>query len=154
MDERRAFVEEFGVMMDHMGSTRMLGRVWGALMVADPPEMSAEELAEFLQASRGSISHATRQLIELGIIQRVSRPGVRRDYFRFRENAWTSAYLNQMRSLDQLVETFRRGLASIEGASPEAQVPLRDAIDFYQFWKQEYSSLMERWIAYREAARV
>lgn len=150
MDKRRAFVEEFGVMMDHMGSTRMLGRVWGALMVADPPEMSAEELAEFLQASRGSISHATRQLIELGIIQRVSRPGVRRDYFRIRDNAWTAAYMNQMRSIDQLVEMFNRGLASLDGASPEAQVSLRDAIGFYEFMKQEYSMLMERWIAYKE----
>ena len=154
MDERREFVEEFGVMMDHMGSTRMLGRVWGALMVADPPEMSAEELAEFLQASRGSISHATRQLIELGIIQRVSRPGVRRDYFRIRENAWNATYLSQMRSIDHLVELFYRGLASLDEASPEAQVAIRDAIDFYEFMKQEYSTLMERWIAYREHARV
>lgn len=150
MDERRVFVEEFGVMMDRMGSTRMLGRVWGALMVADPPEMSAEELAEFLQASRGSISHATRQLVELGIIRRVSRPGVRRDYFRIRENAWTAAYHNQMRSIDQLVEMFNRGLASIEGASPEAQEPLRDAIGFYEFMKREYSALMERWNEYKE----
>jgi DNA-binding transcriptional regulator GbsR (MarR family) len=150
MDERRAFVEEFGVMMDHMGSTRMLGRVWGALMVADPPEMSAEELAEFLQASRGSISHATRQMIELGIIQRVSKPGIRRDYFRIRENAWSAAYRNQMRSMDQLVELFKRGLASIDDASAEAQGPLRDAIDFYEFMKQEYSRLMERWNEYKE----
>jgi DNA-binding transcriptional regulator GbsR (MarR family) len=151
---RREFVEEFGVMMDHMGSTRMLGRVWGALMVADPPELSAEELAEFLQASRGSISHATRQLIELGLIQRVSKPGVRRDYFRMRENAWAKAYLNQMRSLDLLVELFRQGLNSMEDASPEAQASLREAIDFYQFWQQEYTSLLERWNAYRETARV
>ena len=55
-----------------------------------------------------------------------------------------------MRSMDQLVEMFRRGLASIDDASAEAQAPLRDAIDFYEFMKQEYSALMERWNAYKE----
>jgi DNA-binding transcriptional regulator GbsR (MarR family) len=153
-DGRREFVEEFGVMMDHMGSTRMLGRVWGALLVADPPQMSAEELAEFLQASRGSISHATRQLIELGLIQRVGKPGVRRDFFRVRENAWTAAYLNQMRALDHMVALLKQGFASMEGASPEAQVALRDAIDFYEFWQKESLSLVQRWAEYRENARV
>ena len=32
--DRRAFVEEYGVMFEQLGSTRMLGRVWAALMVA------------------------------------------------------------------------------------------------------------------------
>lgn len=151
--ERRAFVEEYGIMFEQMGSTRMLGRVWGALMVADPPEMTAEELADYLHASRGSISHATRQLIDLGVVRRVNKPGVRRDYYRVPKDAWARAYLTKMRSFDHIMDLFTRGLASMEDASPEAQVSLRDAISFYEFWQTEVTGLMERWNAYREQSR-
>lgn len=149
-EERRAFVEEFGVMFERMGSTRMLGRVWGALMVADPPEMTAEELADYLKASRGSISHATRQLIEIGVVQRVNRPGERRDYYRVPKDAWPRAYFTKMRAFGEIVAIFERGLAAMADASPEAQVPIQETLDFYAFWQREVEQLLERWIEYKE----
>lgn len=149
-DERRAFVEEYGVTFEQMGSTRMLGRVWAALMVADPPEMTAEELAGYLKASRGSISHATRQLIELGVVQRVNKPGIRKDYYRVPRDAWGLAFMMKMQSFDHLLALFRRGLEAMDGTSEEAQLPLRDAIDFYEFWQQEMSLLPEKWKTYKE----
>jgi DNA-binding transcriptional regulator GbsR (MarR family) len=54
------------------------------------------ELADMLQASRGSISQATRTLVQTGIIQRVSRPGERRDYFRVRRGTWMELTRQQM----------------------------------------------------------
>jgi DNA-binding transcriptional regulator GbsR (MarR family) len=149
-DERRAFVEEFGVMFEQMGSTRMLGRVWGALMVADPPEMTAEELAGYLTASRGSISHATRQLIDLGVVQRMNKPGVRRDYYRVPKDAWPRAYFQKMKAFDHILDLFHRGLASMEDATPEAQAPIRETIRFYAFWQHEVETLLERWNEYKE----
>lgn len=151
MDQkRRAFVEEFGVMFERMGSTRMLGRVWGALMVADPPEMTAEELADYLKASRGSISHATRQLIDIGVVQRVNRPGERRDYYRVPKDAWPRAYFTKMRAFEDIVALFERGLDAMGDASPEAQAPLRETLVFYTFWQREVETLLERWNEYKE----
>lgn len=49
----------------------MVGRALGWLLVCEPPEQSAAELAETLQASKGSISTATRVLLRLGFIERV-----------------------------------------------------------------------------------
>lgn len=153
-EERRAFVEEYGVMFEQMGSTRMLGRVWAALMVADPPEMTAEELAHYLKASRGSISHATRQLIDLGVVQRVNKPGIRKDFYRVPRHAWGLAFMTKMRSFDHLLALFKRGLDAMDGASEDAQASLRDAIEFYEFWQQEMSQLPERWKQYKEGIRV
>lgn len=152
--ERRAFVEEFGVMFERMGSTRMLGRVWGALMVADPPEMAAEELADYLKASRGSISHATRQLIDLGVVQRVNRPGERRDYYRVPKDAWPRAYFTRMRTFHDIVALFQRGMDAMADASPEAQAPLRETLEFYAFWQREVEHLLERWNEYKEGIHV
>jgi len=147
-EERLAFVEDFGVMFERMGATRMLGRVWGALMVADPPEMTAEELAEFLQASRGSISQATRQLIEIGVVQRINRTGVRRDYFRVRRNAWKEAFRREQDSIAYLRELFRRGLDAMAGSSDEARQALEESIRFTEFWQAEMASIFARWDEY------
>ncbi|HLU34440.1 MAG TPA: MarR family transcriptional regulator [Thermomicrobiales bacterium] len=152
-EERHAFVEEFGVMFEQMGSTRMLGRVWAALMVADPPEMTAEELADYLQASRGSISQATRQLISLGVVQRVSKPGVRRDYYRVPTNAWPRAYFTKMKAFDDIFALFQRGRDAMADASPEAQTPIKEALLFYEFWQKEVEHLLDRWHEFKESQR-
>lgn len=151
MDEaRRSFVEEYGVMFEQMGSTRMLGRVWAVLMVSDPPEMTAEEIAEALKASRGSISHATRQLIDLGVVQRVNKPGIRKDFYRVPRDAWALAFMTKMQSFGHLLNLFKRGLDAMDGASDEAQAPLRDAIEFYEFWQREMAELPAKWKQYKE----
>ena len=78
MDQVRVerFVEELGVLLElEAGAPRMVGRVLGWLLVCEPPEQSAAELAERLQASRGSISAATRLLLRMGMIERVRTRG-------------------------------------------------------------------------------
>src|SRR5690242_7144959 len=75
-DERR-FSDELGFFWEDAGGTRMAGRVLGALLIADPPELSSSQLAEFLGVSAGSVSTATRELIRPGIVERVRIPGER-----------------------------------------------------------------------------
>ncbi len=98
-EERREYIEEFGLLFGQFGLSRMLGRVLGVLMISDPPERSAEELAEALGASRGSISQTTRSLIQMGLVQRWSRPGERRDYFRIKPGAWHEIMRREMEAL-------------------------------------------------------
>ena len=59
----------------------MAGRMWGWLLICDPPEQTAADLAEALQASRGSISGTARILSRAGMIRRTTRRGDRREYF-------------------------------------------------------------------------
>ena len=148
--ERCAFVEDFGVMFERLGSTRMLGRVWGALMVADPPELTADELADFLKASRGSISQATRQLIEIGVVRRISKPGIRRDFYKIRPNAWQEAMRREEHSVVAMQQLFKRGLAAMEGSSCEARRALEESIAFTEFWLRELDAIFERWEAHKE----
>jgi hypothetical protein len=53
-----------------------------ALVIADPPELSAEDLASGLQASQ-----ATRMLVQAGPIEHRRRRGERSDYFRVKPGA-------------------------------------------------------------------
>ena len=45
-----------------LGMTPMAGRMRGWLLICDPPEQTAAELADALQASRGAISGAADPL--------------------------------------------------------------------------------------------
>lgn len=139
------FIEEMGLALEHSGLPRMVGRVLGALLVAEPSEQSAEALMKALRASRGSISSSTRILIQTGLIERVSKPGERRDYFRTRAGAWAEITRARMASLSLFRRLGEKGLTVLEGGDPELRRGLEEMRDFYAYWEREFPSLFERW---------
>ena len=144
---KESYIEEVGLKLEQSGMTRMSGRVLGALLVADPAEKSADELAETLQASRGSISTATRYLIQLGFIERVSKPGERRDYFRNKPGAWVEMTRRSVEEARLYRELAERGLGLLESGDPEVRRGLEEMRDFYAFAEREFPSVFERWDA-------
>lgn len=146
MDEAHLhYAEDFGLLFERAGGSRMLGRVLGALLTADPPERSAEELAGELRASRGSISQATRTLVQMGMVRRVSRPGERRDYFRMQPHAWQETTRQQLALIGVFQEMAERGLKILDSEDPEARRNLEEMRDFYAFWKGELPAALGRW---------
>jgi predicted transcriptional regulator len=144
-EERSRYVEEFGLLFGQFGLSRMFGRVLSVLMISDPPERSAEELAEELGASRGSISQTTRSLIQMGLVQRWARPGERRDYFRIKPGAWYEIMRREMESLGDFRETAERGLGLLDSNDPDARRSLEEMRDFYAYWENEMPAVLERW---------
>lgn len=146
MDEvRQRYIEDFGVLFGGFGMPRMVGRTLAVLLISDPPERTAEELANLLQASRGSISQATRMLEPMGLIQRVSRRGERRDYFRVKPDAWHELMRRELESLAVFREMAEKGLELMKEADPEAKRGLREMWGLYDFWERELPSLLERY---------
>ena len=144
-EERRSYVEEFGLLFGQFGLSRMLGRVLGVLMISDPPERSAEELVEALGASRGSISQTTRSLIQMGLVQRRSKPGERRDYFRIKPGAWGGIMRREMEALGGFRETAERGLELLDSEDPGARRSLEEMRDFYAYWEKAMPAVLEQW---------
>jgi DNA-binding transcriptional regulator GbsR (MarR family) len=143
--EHTHFVEEVGLMFELVGFPRMSGRIFGWLLISDPPQQSTGELAAGLQASKGSISTMTRLLIQIGLIERVSIPGERRDYFQIKPHAWsqlTKQRIAQITSFRQLAE---KGLSLLEGSPPPLQERLQEMRDIHAFWERELPLLDERW---------
>ena len=142
--ELRHFVEEVGLVMEQLGQSRMSGRLLGWLLVCDPPHQSMAELVAALQASKASISNTTRLLIQVGLIERISLPGYRHDHYRLKPGAWiqmTKARLLQIYTIRQLAD---RGLALLEGESPQLRERLAEMHRVYAFWEQEMPPLLER----------
>lgn len=151
MDEERAnFTEDFGMFFEGFGLPRMVGRVFGALMISEEPELSAEGLAEALQASRGSISSATRTLTQMGLVQRYTRRGERRDYFRIKPGAWSEMMRQEMESIRAFRSMAERGLAIVGANEEETREKLENMLDFFAHLEREFPAIIERWQQERE----
>jgi len=147
----RQFIEEFGIVMEQTSLPRMAGRILGGLLISDSPHQSSEQLVNGLEASKGSISSMTRLLIQINLIERMSLPGVRRDYFRIRADAWHNMIRrgleDEIKMVRQLAE---RALELLADKPPRTRQWLEEMCNVYNFLEQEFPTLLERWAQQRE----
>src|SRR5437899_4176727 len=120
------FVEEMGQFLGSISMTPMAGRMWGYLLICDPPEQTAAEIAEALQASRGAISGTARLLAGPGLIRRSTKPGDRREYFSAPPEALDSMLASASAIYRQMREIAERGLAATVDRSPSARARLQE----------------------------
>src|SRR5437764_2589358 len=109
-DELVSFADELGMFYEDLGLPRAWGRVLGWLLVCDPDSQSAEDFANVLHGSRGSVSMTTRALIRGGMVERRTLRGDRRTYYRIRPESWTAVLEEQQRSTKRLRTIAERGL--------------------------------------------
>ena len=145
MNKEQRFIEEVGLFFETRGLQRMAGRVLGWLLICDPPHQSADELANALLASKGSISTTTRLLIRFGFVEKTSLPGQRRDYFVISPNCWD----NSMREAQNKITEFRilaeRGLEVLKDKDPQLKQRLETMHDMYVFFDQEWGTIVKKW---------
>jgi DNA-binding transcriptional regulator GbsR (MarR family) len=147
------FVEEVGVMFElEAGTPRMVGRILGWLMVCDPPEQSAAEMAEFLQASRGSISTATRVLLRMGLIERRRVRGERFDRFRVRPTAWDEVVWRK-EHFELPRRVMKLGLDALADEPAERRTRLEEVDGLYAWWEERIPKLHQEYLADKARAR-
>jgi DNA-binding transcriptional regulator GbsR (MarR family) len=146
------FIEEMGQFLGGYGMTPMAGRMWGWLLLCDPPEQTASEIAEALQASRGAVSGAARILTTAGFIRRTTRRGDRREYFSSPPEALDSMLSNAGVIYRRLREIAEHGLAAA-GESPGAEARLREFRDVVAFIETELPRLIARFLDDRTATQ-
>jgi DNA-binding transcriptional regulator GbsR (MarR family) len=147
------FVEEMGQVLASYGMTPMAGRMWGWLLICDPPAQTAADLAEALQASRGAISGTARILAGAGFIRRTTKRGDRREWFNAEPDALESFLRNAGRVYAQIRRIAERGLDAIAERPPEVRARLEEMRDFLAFIEQELPGIVDRFLAERHAAQ-
>jgi len=147
------FIEELAMMLELEAATpRMVGRVLGWLLVCDPPEQSAADLAKALQASKGSISTSTRVLLRMGFIERVRTRGERFDRFRVQPDAWDELFW-RVEQFSEPRRILKIGLEGLSDESPEARKRLEELDWRYAWWEQRLPKLHEEFLADVRRAR-
>ena len=147
------FAEDMGQFFESGGLARMAGRVWAMLLVMDEPHLSALELQEALGSSAGSISGATRSLLDLGLIERVNVRGERRDYFAPRRGAIANIVWMRLQRLVAVEDLLTEALEAFDDR--EHAVPhLQEVHDIYHWYARELPELHNRFLADQKAGRV
>ena len=145
-DAERSFIEEVGVVFEQTGIPRMAGRLFGWLLISDPPYQSPGELAEVLQASKGSISTSIRLLQQMGFIERHVIPGSRHDNFRLPENAVKMLIRH---GLEQEIKMFRgladQGLDLVNALPAKRKAWLKEMQSRYTYLEKTFPALMEKY---------
>jgi hypothetical protein len=131
------FVEEMGQFLASLGMTPMAGRMWGWLLICEPPEQTAAEIADALHASRGAISGTARLLATSGLIRRTTRRGDRREYFSAPPEALDSLLGGAAAMYRQMRLIAGRGLAAIADRPAASRARLQEFHDVMGFVEQE-----------------
>ena len=138
------FIERMGLTLEGEGLPRIAGRLFGFLLV-HPEAYSLDDLADQLQVSKASISTNARLLEEHRILERISAPGDRRDYYRMAPDAWEG----MLRGAQQKWEGMRTLLTAGAAALPEemeiARARLIEAEQFHLLMLDSVEQMIERW---------
>ena len=146
------FVEEMGQFLASLGMTPMAGRMWGWLLICEPSEQTAAEIAEALHASRGAISGTARLLANAGLVRRSTRPGDRKEYFSAPAEALDSMLMSAASLYRQMRRIAERGLAAIEDRPAESKARLEEFRDVMGFVEVEVPRVIARFLADRNKA--
>jgi DNA-binding transcriptional regulator GbsR (MarR family) len=151
--EEAEFVDRFGLFMEMLGGPRTMGRVYGWLLICDPPQQSLTELARTLSVSKASVSTVARQLQEGGMIERLPT-STRQHLYRVTPGGFASVLNTQLSRMKLGIDAADFGLSLLDKSRAEQRERLEDFRDFCEFSAHDYrDELMHRWLDYRAKRR-
>lgn len=146
----RQFIERFAAVLAQAGVPLMPARVFVALLTADAPRLTADDIAEVLQVSPAAVSGAVRYLLPIGLVTRETQPGSRRYWYRTPRNVWVEVSRLQDQVMARWSQIMRDGLELISPESP-AVPRIQDSIMYFDFLEKELPMVWSRWEEYRAA---
>lgn len=151
--EEGEFVDRIGLFFEMLGGPRTMGRVYGWLMICDPPQQSLSQLATRLSVSKASVSTVARQLVEAAMIERLPS-STRQHLYRVTPGGFTSVLNVQLSRMKIGIDAADFGLSLLDVQRAEQREHLEDFRDFCQFSAQDYRDEMtRRWMDYRAERR-
>jgi DNA-binding transcriptional regulator GbsR (MarR family) len=86
-EARHRFIEAWGNFGSAWGINRTMAQIH-ALLLLEPEPLSAEQIMELLNISRGNVNMNLRALMDWGLVARQLRLGERREYFVADKDIW------------------------------------------------------------------
>ncbi len=119
---------------DQWGLPPITGRIFGWLMVCDPPEQSGAAIAAAIGASRASITTNMRLLTAGGLARRMTRPGDRTAYYIVDEKAWERAIRQRVDQMMSFAEITADAIEMLGGVRGERASRVRAAHDTFEWF--------------------
>lgn len=133
------------------GIARIGGRILGLLMIAAAP-ITSEEIGATLKVSHGSISTNLRLLAVLGLIEKVTLPADRCDYYRFSPTAWDEILSKRMKCIHELRDLAYLGLDELK---PQGAVRQRfeQMATWIEIADRKYEEMLAEWKEYTDQSK-
>jgi predicted transcriptional regulator len=148
----RQFVERFATVLSQAGIPLMPARVFVALLTADAPRLTADDIARVLQVSPAAVSGAVRYLIPVGLVIRETEPGSRRYWYRMPRDVWHEVVRLRDQMMMRWSQTLRDGL-DLFGPDTPAGERMSESIMYFDFVQKELPMVLSRWEEYRGTHR-
>lgn len=136
------FIEQKGMEYQAEGLPRIAGRLMGLMLIEEGP-FGFGSLAERLKVSRGSISTNTRLLESLGVIERVSKPGERGDYFQLSSEPYLSLLAGINLRLKRALANAKQARGGLPRSMKNAQTRLARLESFYHGFIENNQRLIQ-----------
>ncbi|MFG3620381.1 GbsR/MarR family transcriptional regulator [Nocardia sp. NPDC047654] len=114
------------------GVPPIAGRILGWLLICDPAEQSAEQIAVAVGASRASLATNMRVLTDAGFVRRRTKPGERTHYYRMDDDAWETVVRRRVASLAAFRDVAAAGM-ELAGTDTARVRRLRTAHEVYDW---------------------
>lgn len=145
-EEQERFIEQLGLLLEETDRVpRIAGRIFGALLLSADP-LSIDEMAERLQVSRASISIDARRLEQVGMLERVTRRGDRRDYYRIAPDHYARALELRLAAIRRFMALFADA-KRMAVASPIVRERIAEAADAHASLYDAITQELARWNA-------
>ncbi len=146
----RDFIESMGRQFEEDGAPRIAGRLFGFLMLQEEP-CSLDDVAEQLQVSKGSASSNARLLEQLGIAERVTRAGDRRDYYQISPDIGERTLERAVQGIERMLGRLRRGAVVVGDRSAAVSARFDGTFRFHERAMQVVTDLLGQVRARRSA---
>ena len=123
-EARKQFISSWGAFGTHWGINRTMAQIHALLMVSPDP-LTQEDMMIELNVSRGNINMNIRELIDWGLVERLTIPGERKEFFTAEKDIWKVATLivneRKKRELNPMLKLLDQ-VSKVEGDPNNKQV--------------------------------
>lgn len=140
------FIEQLGLLLGAEGYSRIAGRLFGLLLVTENAA-SLDDLAGTLGVTKASVSTNIRWLEARGVVERESRPGDRRDYYRIAPDILVRTLEHRLTRIQRFQEAVAGARATVSEGNPVIRGRLDHLVRAYQKIHQLTSRALDEWRA-------
>ncbi len=123
-EAKQQFISSWGAFGTHWGINRTMAQIH-ALLLISPDPLSADDIMEELNISRGNANMNIRELISWGLVDRVILTGERKEFFSAEKDIWKVVRQivkeRKKRELEPMLKLLDQ-LEDVEGDKRDKQV--------------------------------
>ncbi|MFN5168783.1 MAG: GbsR/MarR family transcriptional regulator [Cyclobacteriaceae bacterium] len=152
-EAKEELIQAWGNLGYSWGLNKTMAQIHALLMISTRP-LSTEEIMQELNISRGNANMNIRALLDWGIVDRISVPGERREYFKSEKDIWALARQvareRRQRELEPILKVLRKVNDVQNDGSEEAREFRKVTKDLKNF-AEKSDGLLETFIRSEES---